>query len=81
MNFALCGLLFFAQIAYAGLGNYSSVKVPSHIESLNKTLNTSLLIGKSTRDALQQTALLRALLPQPVKGVDELVEISTLASD
>jgi len=78
MNFALCGLLFSAQIAYAGLGSYSSVNVASHIESLNKTLNTSLLIGKSTRDALQQTVLLRALPPQPVKGVDELMEILRL---
>jgi class 3 adenylate cyclase len=43
-------------------------------------MSTSLLISKSTRDALQQAVELCALPPQLVKGVDQLVEIFTLAS-
>ena len=66
------------RMEFTVVGN--TVNVASRIENLNKTLNTSLLISKSTRDALRQTGSLRALPPQPVKGVDELVEIFTLAS-
>src|SRR5207248_5571046 len=67
------------RMEFTVIGN--TVNVASRIESLNKTLNTSLLISKSTRNALQETASLRALPPQRVKGVDELVEIFTSASD
>src|SRR5438132_1368929 len=38
------------------------------------------MISKTTRDALQKVAQLRALPPQAVKGVDELVEVFTLAT-
>jgi len=47
---------------------------------LNKAMSTSLLISKSTRDALQQAVELRPLPSQPVKGVDQPVEIFTIAS-
>jgi len=59
------------------IGN--TVNVASRIEALNKTLSTSLLLSKDTRDALQQTVALRALPPQAVKGVDQPVEIFTVA--
>jgi class 3 adenylate cyclase len=54
--------------------------VASRIEALNKTLSTSLLLSKDTRDALQRAANLRELPPQPVKGVDGPVQVFTLAS-
>jgi class 3 adenylate cyclase len=60
------------------IGN--TVNVASRIEALNKTLSTSLLLSKDTRDALQRTANLRELPPQPVKGVDGPVQVFTLAS-
>jgi adenylate cyclase len=66
------------RMEFTVIGN--TVNVASRIEALNKTLSTSLLISRSTRDALQNSADLRALPPQPVKGVDELVEVFTLAS-
>lgn len=43
-------------------------------------LGTTLLMSKATRDALQRPLELRALRPQPVKGVDQSVEIFPLAS-
>ena len=60
------------------IGN--TVNVASRIEALNKTLSTSLLLSKDTRDALKRKVELRSLPPQPVKGVDEAVEVFTLAS-
>jgi adenylate cyclase len=66
------------RMEFTVIGN--TVNVASRIEALNKTLSTSLLISRSTRDALGSAAELRALPPQPVKGVDELVEVFTLAS-
>src|SRR5438045_9171163 len=66
------------RMEFTVIGN--TVNVASRIEALNKTLSTSLLISKATRDALQVSAELRALPPQPVKGVDELVEVFTLVS-
>jgi adenylate cyclase len=66
------------RMEFTVIGN--TVNVASRIEALNKTLSTSLLISRSTRDALQEAAELQALPPQPVKGVDELVEVFTLAS-
>jgi len=67
------------RMEFTVIGN--TVNVASRIEALNKTLNTSLLISKSTREALREAAALRALPPQPVKGVDELVEVFTLATE
>jgi adenylate cyclase len=66
------------RMEFTVIGN--TVNVASRIEALNKTLSTCLLISNSTRDALKRTASLRALPPQMVKGVDEPLEIFTLAS-
>jgi adenylate cyclase len=55
-----------------------TVNIASRIEALNKLAKTSLLLSKATRDALTEPVDLRALAPQPVKGLDELVEIFTL---
>jgi adenylate cyclase len=57
-----------------------TVNVASRIESLNKTLDTTLLISKATRDALRRPTSLRALTPQAVKGVERPVETFTLTS-
>jgi adenylate cyclase len=65
------------RMEFTVIGN--TVNVASRIEALNKTLSTSLLLSKDTRDALQQTVDLRALPPQAVKGVDQPVEIFTVA--
>ena len=56
-----------------------TVNLASRIEALNKTAGTSLLLSRATRDAMKDHVDLRALPPQPVKGMDELVEIFTLA--
>jgi adenylate cyclase len=66
------------RMEFTVIGN--TVNVASRIEALNKTLSTSLLVSRSTREALQVSTELRALPPQPVKGVDELVEVFTLAN-
>lgn len=66
------------RMEFTVIGN--TVNVASRIEALNKTLSTSLLVSKTTREALRQANSLRALPPQSVKGVDELVEVFTLAS-
>jgi adenylate cyclase len=66
------------RMEFTVIGN--TVNVASRIEGLNKTLGTTLLISKSTRDALRRPVSLQALPPQPVKGVDQPVEIFTLAS-
>ena len=65
------------RMEFTVIGN--TVNVASRIEALNKTLNTSLLISKATRDALQRPPELEALTPQPVKGVDHPLEIFTVA--
>jgi adenylate cyclase len=66
------------RMEFTVIGN--TVNVASRIEALNKTLSTSLLVSKTTRDALRQPNSLRALPPQPVKGVEKPVEVFTLAS-
>jgi len=66
------------RMEFTVIGN--TVNVASRIEALNKTLSTSVLLSKDTRDALQRAADLRELPPQPVKGVDGLVPVFTLAS-
>ncbi|CAN5174981.1 adenylate/guanylate cyclase domain-containing protein [soil metagenome] len=67
-----------ARMAFTGIG--TTVNVASRIESLNKTLGTTLLLSKSTRDALLHRPPLKVLPPQPVKGVDDPVEVFTLAA-
>jgi adenylate cyclase len=64
------------RMEFTVIGN--TVNVASRIEALNKSVGTSLLISKTTRDALQEAVDLRALPPQPVKGVDQLVEVFTI---
>jgi adenylate cyclase len=66
------------RMEFTVIGN--TVNVASRIEALNKTLNTSLLFSKTTLDLLQDRQGVSALPPQPVKGVDEPVEVFTLAS-
>jgi class 3 adenylate cyclase len=46
---------------------------------LNKTLGSSLLLSKATKDHLSRSIGLRALPPQQIKGVDTPVEIFTIA--
>lgn len=66
------------RMEFTVIGN--TVNVASRIEGLNKTLGTTLLMSKATRDALQRPPQLRPLPPQPVKGVDQPVEIFTIES-
>jgi adenylate cyclase len=56
------------------------VNVASRIEALNKTVNTTLLISKATRDSLGRQISLRALPLQAVEGVVQPLEILTLDS-
>jgi adenylate cyclase len=64
------------RMEFSVIGN--TVKVASRIEGLNKTLGTSLLLSKATKDHLTRRICLRALPPQQVKGVDAPVEIFTI---
>jgi adenylate cyclase len=67
-----------ARMEFTVIGN--TVNVASRIEALNKTLGTTLLLSKATRDALQRSPRLQPLPPQPVKGVDQPVEVFTLGT-
>jgi adenylate cyclase len=64
------------RMEFTVIGN--TVKVASRIEGLNKTMGTSLLLSKATKDHLTRRISLRALPPQQVKGVDASVEIFTI---
>ena len=66
------------RMEFTVIGN--TVNVASRIEALNKTVNTTLLISKATRDALRRQISLRALPLQAVKGVVQPLEIFTLDS-
>jgi adenylate cyclase len=66
------------RMEFTVIGN--TVNVASRIEALNKTLGTSLLLSNETRTAIRTDVQLRALPPQPVKGVDQPIEIFTIAS-
>jgi adenylate cyclase len=65
------------RMEFTVIGN--TVNVASRVEALNKTLGTSLLLSKSTRDALKSSPQLSVFPPQQVKGVNEPVEVFTLA--
>jgi adenylate cyclase len=65
------------RMEFTVIGN--TVNIASRIELLNKTIGTTLLISKTTRDGLQRPVSLQALPPQPVKGVDQPLEIFTVA--
>ena len=66
------------RMEFTVIGN--TVNVASRIEALNKTVNTTLLISKPTRDALRRRISLRALPLQAVEGVVQPLEIFTLDS-
>ncbi len=61
------------RMEFTVIGN--TVNVASRIEALNKTLGTSLLLSRETRNALRNAAELRPLPAQAVKGVEQPVEI------
>jgi adenylate cyclase len=64
------------RMEFTVIGN--TVNVASRIEALNKTLGTSLLVSKETRDALREEIKFRELPPQPVKGVEQPVAVFTV---
>jgi adenylate cyclase len=66
------------RMEFTVIGN--TVNVASRIEALNKTLGTSLLLSEQTRAAMRESVDLRAIPPQPVKGMDGLVQVFTIAS-
>lgn len=66
------------RMEFTVIGN--TVNVASRIEALTKTVGTSLLLSKTTKDYLTRAFDLRALPPQHVKGVDTPVEIFTVES-
>ncbi|MEP6810959.1 MAG: adenylate/guanylate cyclase domain-containing protein, partial [Chthoniobacterales bacterium] len=57
-----------------------TVNVASRIESLNKTLGTTLLLSEGTRAALRHPTALTAFPPQLIKGVEEPITVFTLAT-
>jgi adenylate cyclase len=64
------------RMEFTVIGN--TVNVASRIEALNKTLGTSLLVSKETREAMRKGIELRELPPQSVKGVDQPVAVFTI---
>jgi class 3 adenylate cyclase len=55
----------------------STVNIASRIQALNKTLGTTLLLSRATRDALRQPPTLRALPVQCIEGVERPLETFT----
>ena len=55
----------------------STVNIASRIQALNKTLGTTLLLSRATRDALRQPLTLRALPLQSIEGVERPLETFT----
>jgi adenylate cyclase len=64
------------RMEFTAIGN--TVNVASRIEALNKTVNTTPLISKATRDASRRKISLRALPVQAVDRVVQPLEIFTL---
>ena len=56
----------------------STVNIASRIQALNKTLGTTLLLSRATRDALRQPLALRALPVQCIEGIERPLETYTL---
>jgi adenylate cyclase len=55
----------------------STVNIASRIQALNKTLGTTLLLSRATRDALRQPLALRALPMQCIEGIERPLETFT----
>jgi adenylate cyclase len=66
------------RMEFTVIGN--TVNIASRIETLNKTMGTTLLMSKTTRDALKRPINLRSLPPQLVRGATEPIEIFTVAT-
>jgi len=55
----------------------STVNIASRIQTLNKTLGTTLLLSRATRDALRRPRALRALPLQCIEGIERPLETFT----
>ena len=55
----------------------STVNIASRIQALNKTLGTTLLLSRATRDALRRPLTLRALPLQCIEGIERPLETFT----
>ena len=63
------------RMEFTVIGN--TVNIASRIQALNKTLGTSLLLSRATRDSLRQPSRLRALPLQSIEGVERPLETFT----
>jgi adenylate cyclase len=64
------------RLEFTAIG--STVNLASRIEALTKVVGETVVVGEATRAALRRPVELRALPPQPVKGVDEPVAVWAL---
>lgn len=64
------------RLEFTAIGN--TVNLASRIEALTKVVGETVVLSEATRAALRQPAELRALPPQPVKGVVEAVVVWAL---
>jgi len=63
------------RMEFTVIGN--PVNIASRIQALNKTVGTTLLLSRATRDALRGPISLRALPRQAVEGLEQPLEIFT----